>query len=111
MNRMYLLLFGLAIALAGAALWAFNTVLEFEKPAIDLKEDLSTIGPGRSIVLTVSDQKSVIRNVSVTISQEGKDQVILSENYPGGTKEQALSPELNLRGLHLKDGPATITIT
>jgi len=111
MNRMYLLLFGLAIALAGAALWAFNTVLEFEKPAIDLKEDLSTIGPGRSIALTVSDQKSGIRNVSVTISQEGKDQVVLSESYPGGTKEQALSPELNLRGLHLKDGPATITIT
>ncbi len=111
MNRMYLLLFGLAIALAGAALWAFNTVLEFEKPAIDLKEDLSTIGPGKSIALTVSDQKSGIRNVSVTISQDGKDQVVLSENYPGGTKEQALSPELNLRGLHLKDGPATITIT
>jgi len=111
MNRMYLLLFGLAIALAGTAFWAFNTVLEFEKPAIDLKEDLSTIGPGRSIAMTVSDQKSGIRNVAVTISQEGKDQVILSENYPGGTKEQALSPELNLRGLHLKDGPATITIT
>jgi len=108
---MYLLLFGLAIALAGTAFWAFNTVLEFEKPAIDLKEDLSTIGPGRSIAMTVSDQKSGIRNVAVTISQEGKDQVILSENYPGGTKEQALSPELNLHGLHLKDGPATITIT
>jgi murein DD-endopeptidase MepM/ murein hydrolase activator NlpD len=111
MNRMYLLLFGLAIALAGTALWAFNTVLEFENPAIDLKEDLSTIGQGRSIALTVSDQKSGIRNVSVTVSQEGKDQVVLSENYPGGTKELALSPELNLRGLHLKDGPATITIT
>ena len=108
---MYLLLFGLAIALAGTAFWAFNTVLEFEKPAIDLKEDLSTIGPGRSIAMTVSDQKSGIRNVAVTISQEGKDQVVLSENYPGGTKELALSPELNLRGLHLKDGAATITIT
>lgn len=111
MNRMYLLLFGLAIALAGTAFWAFNTVLEFEKPAIDLKEDLSTIGQGRSIALRVSDQKSGIRSVSVTISQEGKDHVVLSENYPGGTREQALSPELNLRGLHLKDGPATITIT
>ena len=44
---MYLLLFGLAIALAGSALWAFNTILEFEKPAIVLKDDLSTIGPGK----------------------------------------------------------------
>ena len=110
MNRMYLLLFGLAIALAGSAFWAFNTVLEFEKPAIDLKEDLSSIGQGRSIALSVSDQKSGIRSVSVTISQEGKDHVVLSENYPRGTREQALSPELNLRGFHLKDGPATITI-
>ena len=107
---MYLLLFGLAIALAGSALWAFNTILEFEKPAIVLKDDLSTIGPGKSIAVTVSDQKSGIRNVSVTISQEGRDQVVLSENYAGGTREQTLSPELNLRGLHLKDGPATITI-
>ncbi len=53
MNRMYLLLFGLAIALAGSALWAFNTILEFEKPAIVLKDDLSTIGPGKSIAVTV----------------------------------------------------------
>jgi hypothetical protein len=111
MNRMYLLLFGLAIALAGAALWAFNTILEFEKPAIVLKEDLSTIGTGKALALTVSDQKSGIRLISVTIGQEGRDQVVLSETYTGGTKEQALSPELNLRGLHLKDGPATITIT
>jgi murein DD-endopeptidase MepM/ murein hydrolase activator NlpD len=111
MNRMYLLLFGLAIALAGAALWAFNTILEFEIPTIALKDDLSTIGPGKAIALTVSDQKSGIRNVSVTISQEGRDQVVLSENYARGTREQTLSPELNLRGLNLKDGPATITIT
>lgn len=111
MNRMYLLLFGLAIALAGSALWAFNTILEFEKPAIVLKDDLSTIGPGKAIALAVSDQKSGIRNVSVTISQEGRDQVVLSETYAGGTREQTLSPELNLRGLNLKDGPATITIT
>jgi murein DD-endopeptidase MepM/ murein hydrolase activator NlpD len=108
---MYLLFFGLAIALAGTVFWAFNTVLEFEKPVIDLKQDLSTIGQGRSVALTVSDQKSGIRNVSITISQEGKDQVVLSENYPGGKKEQALSPELNLRGLQFKDGPAMITIT
>jgi murein DD-endopeptidase MepM/ murein hydrolase activator NlpD len=108
---MYLLLFGLAIALAGSALWAFNTILEFEKPAIVLKDDLSTIGPGKAIALSVSDQKSGIRNVSVTISQEGREQVVLSETYAGGTKEQTLSPELNSRKLNLKDGPATITIT
>ena len=66
---------------------------------------------GKAIALTVSDQKSGIRNVSVTISQEGRDQVVLSENYARGTREQTLSPELNLRGLNLKDGPATITIT
>jgi murein DD-endopeptidase MepM/ murein hydrolase activator NlpD len=111
MNRMYLLLFGLAIALVGSALWAFNTILEFEKPAIVLKDDLSTIGPGKAIALSVSDQKSGIRNVSVTISQEGRDHVVLSETYAGGTKEQTLSPELNPRKLNLKDGPATITIT
>ena len=87
MNRMYLLLFGLVIALAGAAFWAFNTVLEFEKPAIAVKDDLSTIGPGKAIALTVSDQKSGIRRVSITISQEGRDQVVLSETYAGGTKE------------------------
>jgi murein DD-endopeptidase MepM/ murein hydrolase activator NlpD len=108
---MYLLLFGLAIALVGSALWAFNTILEFEKPAIVLKDDLSTIGPGKAIALSVSDQKSGIRNVSVTISQEGRDHVVLSETYAGGTKEQTLSPELNPRKLNLKDGPATITIT
>ena len=108
---MYLLLFGLAIVLLGSALWAFNTILEFEKPAIVLKDDLSTIGPGKAIALSVSDQKSGIRNVSVTISQEGRDQVVLSETYARGTKEQTLSPELNPRKLNLKDGPATITIT
>jgi murein DD-endopeptidase MepM/ murein hydrolase activator NlpD len=110
MNRMYLLLFGIAIALAGAAFWAFNTILEFEKPAIVLKDDLSTVGPKKAIELTVSDQKSGIRNVSITIGQEGREQVVFSNSYAKGTNEQVLNLEINPRGLNMKDGPATITI-
>jgi len=111
MNRMYLLLFGLVIAVAGCAVWAFNTILEFEKPAIALKDDLSTIGTKKDVVITVTDQKSGIREVSITISQEGRDQSVFSERYPKGTHEQTLSLNIDPRGLKLKDGPATMTIT
>lgn len=111
MNRKYLILFGLAIALAGAALWAFSTILEFEKPTIVLKDDLSTIGSAKAAALNVSDQKSGIRSVTVSIRQEGKEQTVLSNNYPKGTTEETLNPEINSRALKLKDGPATIHIT
>jgi murein DD-endopeptidase MepM/ murein hydrolase activator NlpD len=110
MNRMYLLLFGLAIAMAGLALWAFNTILEFEKPAIVLNNDLSTIGTKKAAAITVTDQKSGIRNVSVTITQEGKEQSLFSNSYAKGTHEQALNLDIDSRALKLKDGPATITM-
>ena len=110
MNRMYLIALAAVIALAGAAFWAFNTVLEFEKPSIAVKDDLSTIGQGKALALTVADLKSGIRSVSVTISQDGKDAVLLSQTYPKGTAEEALSIDVNPRGRGLKDGPATITV-
>ena len=110
MNRMYLIAFAAVIGLAGGALWAFNTVLEFEKPSITVKDDLSTIGQGKALGITVTDHKSGIRSASVTISQDGKDAVLLSTAYPKGTAEEALSIEVNPRGRGLKDGPATITV-
>jgi murein DD-endopeptidase MepM/ murein hydrolase activator NlpD len=111
MNRMYLLLFGLVIALAGCALWAFNTILEFEKPSIALKDDLSTIGAKKTAVISVTDQKSGIRDVSVTISQEGREQTVFSDRYAKGTHEQTLNLDIDSRALKLKDGPATIAIS
>jgi len=111
MNRMYLIALAAVIALAGAAVWAFNTVLEFEKPAVTVKDDLSTIGQGKAIALTVTDHKSGIRGVSVSIAQEGKDAVLFSRSYPKGTGEESLSVEVNPRARGLKDGPATITVT
>lgn len=111
MNRMYLLAFAVVIVLAGAAFWAFNTVLEFEKPSVAMRDDISTIGQGKAIGLTVTDHKSGIRSVSVTISQDGKDAVLLSSTYPKGTEEETLSIEADPRGRGLKDGPATITVS
>lgn len=111
MNRMYLVAAAALIALVGAAFWAFNTVLEFEKPSIAVKNDVSTIGQAKAVELTVTDSKSGLRSLSVSISQDGKDAVLLSKTYPGGTHEEALSVEVNPRGRGLKDGPATITVS
>ena len=111
MNRMYLAAAAAVIALAGACLWALNTVLEFEKPAIVMKDDVSTIGQAKLLGLTVTDGKSGIRTVTVTISQEGRDAVLHSQTYPKGTAEEVLSVEVNPRGRGLKDGPATITVS
>ena len=111
MNRMYLIAAAVVIALAGACVWAFNTVLEFEKPAIVFKDDVSTIGQAKALSLTVTDGKSGIRTVTVTIGQDGKDVVLHSRTYPGGTAEEVLSVEVNPRGRGLKDGPATITVS
>lgn len=110
MNRMYLIALAAVIALTGAAVWAFNTVLEFEKPAVTVKDDLSRIGQGKALAMTVTDHKSGIRSVTVTIAQEGKDTVLQTQTYPKGTSEEILNVEVDPRGRGLKDGPATITI-
>ncbi len=109
MNRMYLIAAAALVALAGVAFWAFNTVLEFEKPSIVVKNDVSTIGQAKAVDLTVADGKSGLRSLSVSISQDGKDTVLFSKTYPKGTPEESLSIEVNPRGRGLKDGPATIT--
>ena len=111
MNRMYLIAVAAVIALAGAAFWAFNTVLEFEKPSVVLKEEVSTIGQSSALGLTVADRKSGIRSVTITVGQDGKETVLLSGTYPRGTVEETLVIEVDPRGRGLKDGPATITIS
>ena len=105
MNRMYLIALAAVVALAGAAVWAFNTVLEFEKPAVTVKDDLSTIGQGKAIALTVTDRKSGIRSVSVSIAQEGRETELFTRAYPKGTEEEALSVEVNPRARGLTTPP------
>src|SRR5262245_62159479 len=120
-GQMFLTLLGLAVLIpfAAAAFFFFRN-LEFEAPAIDVTKSVPVMGKHSDLAFTVKDQKTGLRQVSVTVEQSGAQKTLYNETFPGprkfevwkrGTvKEKAVQLSINAKELGLKEGPAKITI-
>ncbi len=58
--------------------------------------------------LTLEDTGTGLKNLTVTVSQAGKETKVVDISFPGGTTHRTVS--LPLDKLGLKDGPMTIDI-
>jgi hypothetical protein len=84
---------------------------EWEEPRVSLDADLDTIGRKKSITLTVSDDRSGIRDMTVAIVQGQAEYEVTSLSLPmKGTFEKTVDLEIEPRKIGIKDGPATIRI-
>lgn len=102
----------LGMLLVGGCFWFFSTYYEGEKPVLKLSETIDIIGREKIIDITATDKKRGLREILVTISQDGKEHVLYSEDYPvKGIKEETFSIEVNPKNLKLRDGEARISIS
>jgi hypothetical protein len=118
---MFLTLLGLMvlIPLAAAAFFFFRN-LEFEAPTIDVTKSVPIMGKHSDLAFTAKDRKTGLRQVSVTVEQNGAQKTLYSETFPGprkfeiwkrGTvKEKPVQLSIDAKELGLKEGPAKITI-
>ena len=91
--------------------WGGLVFFEMEKPSLTLKEELQFLGPQKSISFTAIDQKSGIRDVQVTLTQNDVTRTLLSQSFPQkGVKEETFHMETPLKGIPLKEGEAVLSI-
>ena len=85
---------------------------EMGKPTIKLTPDIKAIGPGKAFTITFRDEKSGLKQMMVTLTQNGKTQVLSSVTHTEkGTHTQDIPITIDTTALKLMDGPATLRIT
>lgn len=112
-----LLLVFILILAAIAGVGAF-ILFEMEKPEVTLQHEIKYLGKQTEIPFSVTDQKSGLRSIVVTVVQNGQEQELFTQNYdrqswfrgagPGQTESKAL---FDLAKTKLKEGTAEIVIT
>ena len=111
MKQLKWVLWLVGLLLVGFLGWGVLVFFEMEKPSLTLKEELHFMGPQKSIVFTAADQKSGIRDVQVTLTQNEVTHTLLSRPYPQkGVKEETFHLETPLKGIALKEGEALLSI-
>lgn len=101
-----------AVLVIGGMAWFFLTLGEFQKPRIDLDQDVSIVGRQKVLGITFRDSGSGLRKAVVTLSQGTRTQVVSAEEFPQrGVREKIISVPLDPWHWKLQEGPATLTIT
>ncbi len=97
--------------------YVFLKYFEGEKPQIEVDNLKTAIGKKSNLSLTVSDTKSGLRSITVSLKQgQVQKQVLTKEfpkmkqNLPGGHAKESISVDIDIKALGLKDGDATLTI-
>lgn len=101
-------------------LWLTVVRLEGTPPIVET--DLTTDALGaKNISIFVSDHKSGLKNLVVSIIKEGKETILIKKNYRpegfeghirgGSVKEETVSVDFNPGKLRLTDGPAILKIS
>ena len=97
--------------------WVLFIRFEGEKPIVELRL-LSNIVPADfEITGTADDQKSGIKKLWISLLQNGKETVLLDEEYPargflqkGAIVRTPIKLDVNAKKLNISDGPAKLRI-
>ncbi len=81
-------------------------------PWVRLKTPVKVVGPKTAVTLEAGDKSNGLREVRVSLTQAGREQVVLERRFPpgGGPGEKVEIPfTLDPKALGFKDGTATLT--
>ena len=102
----------LIISISGLGFWFFNSWGELEKPAVRVDQDIMAIGRSKTLNIAFTDQKSGLRNSTITMVQDNQTKVLSSINYTDSvTRESNVSVTIDPIAMKLHEGPATLNIS
>ena len=97
--------------------YVFLKYFEGEKPQIELDNLKTAMGKKNNISLTVSDAKSGLRSITVSLNQGQVEKQVLAKEFPkikqnlaGGHVKESINVDIDIKALGLKNGEATLTI-
>lgn len=112
------LFYTLLIAIVGVLLIGGALLFEPEKPAIVLQKDISHIGKDVTLPLQVSDKRSGVKSVRVSIIQGDAEKEVYTKIYPrkgwfakAGPSQHADTIAFDTKSKDLKDGPAELVVS
>jgi len=104
----------LLTALIGVGVFVF---FENEKPVIALSNDYEYIGPETNITFTITDRKTGLQDISLTLIQGSKEKTLHSTKFPrngfwlhAGPEMEQVAYTSKIKKLGFKDGPAKLII-
>jgi len=100
---------------AGAAVFI---LMEFEKPTVSVEKEIKFVGGAMDLPVQAADKKSGIRQIAVTVFQNGTVYPLFSREFPrqswlkqAGPAEVRETVEMDAKGLGLKEGAAELAVT
>lgn len=107
----------LILVFAAGGGYVFLKYFEGEKPQIEVDNFKTAIGKKSNLSLTVSDAKSGLRSITVSLKQGQVQKQVLTKEFPkikqnlsGGHAKESISVDIDIKALGLKDGDAILTI-
>ena len=98
-------------------IWFSYVKLEGEKPVIDMKGVPGVVPANFGIAGSVTDQKSGIARLWITLLQNGRETVLADEIFPakgflkkGGIFRAPISLTVDAKKLNISDGPAKLRV-
>ncbi|OIN95704.1 MAG: hypothetical protein AUJ48_02645 [Deltaproteobacteria bacterium CG1_02_45_11] len=95
--------------------WLLLLRLEGEKPQIVLKPTFLSIGASQEFSVTVSDIKSGVRRICISLLKDGREIVILEQDFPcvglsrgGKVKEETFQVKIEPKKNDISDGQAVL---
>lgn len=104
----------LPLAVVGLAGWWAVKNLDREDPWINLPDQTLALGAETTLPVKAGDTKSGLKDLVVTLSQEGQDKVVFQRTFPPGGEpgtEVETLVSLEAKALGLKEGPGILTAT
>jgi murein DD-endopeptidase MepM/ murein hydrolase activator NlpD len=104
---------GLALGVLALVVWIALGSLDTEDPWVMPSEKVAVVVPKSGFTLKAGDRQSGLKEVKVSITQDGHEKVVVDRTFPPGG-EKGLTAEipvpLDPKALGLKEGKATITV-
>ena len=95
--------------------WVLLLRLEGEKPQVVLQPPFLSLGAAQEFSVTVSDIKSGVRSIWISLLQGGREIVILEQNFPdagfvreGKVKEESFKVKIEPKKNGISDGKAVL---
>ncbi len=113
-----LLLIGLSMLVVVGAGAVFFMLLEFEQPTVSVSKTIKFVGGAMELPVQAGDKKSGIRQIAVTVFQNGTVYPLFSREYPrqswfkqAGPAEVRETVKMDAKGIGLKEGAAEFVLT
>lgn len=103
----------LPLALVGLMVWWGVANLDGDDPWVNLPDQTLVLGAKTDLMVKAGDATSGIKEMVVTVSQDGREKVVLNRTFPPGGEpgtEVAVPVTIETKAMGLKEGKGALTV-